>query len=95
MSPHLEPILTHHARARMQQRGIPADAVEELLCYGSEHHVRHGAVILCLDRAARRRLVRDTGRRHAGNERLRNLYVVESVGVIATVGHRTRRLRRH
>ena len=83
------------ARARMQQRGISSVAIDELLQFGREYHDRHGGVILCFDRGARRRLQRAGGRRRAGAERLRNVYLVETEGMIATVGHRTRRLPRY
>ena len=95
MFPNLEPVLTEHARARMQQRGISSFAIEELLQFGREYHDRHGGVILCFDRGARRRLLRAGGRRCGGVEYPRNVYLVETDGVIATVGHRTRRLPRY
>ena len=85
--------LSHHARARMQQRGIPDDRVERLLAFGCEMHARRGAVIVYFDRAARNR-----ARAHAVTpeelDRLRGVYLVITNGVVATVGHRYRRVRR-
>lgn len=93
MAPPLSPPLSRHARERMQQRGIGRDAVEDLLAFGREQHDRHGGVIVYFDRASRNRAVR------AGNdprvvERTAAVYVVIAGGVIATVGHRRRRVRR-
>jgi len=87
--------LTHHARARMQQRGIPRDVLDQLLIYGSERHDHRGGIILIMDKAARRRL------RTAGGEgadvsldRARRTYaVVGRDGGVVTVGHRFKRLR--
>lgn len=93
MPPPLQPLLTRHARERMQQRGIGTQAVEQLLAFGREQHDRHGGVIVYFDRAARERA------RRAGNDprdldRTAGMYVVLTDGKIATVGHRQRRVRR-
>ena len=93
MAPPPSPPLSRHARERMQQRGIGREAVEEVFAFGREQHDRHGGVIVFFDRAARARAVR------AGNdprivERTAGVYVVIAGGVIATVGHRQRRVRR-
>lgn len=45
MAASLHAILTHHAQARMQQRGNPPGAVEHVLRYGRERHDRHGAAV--------------------------------------------------
>lgn len=96
MSPTLRAIASRHARARMQQRGIPSERVETLLRFGHEHHDGRGGVILCLDAAARRRAERSGGAPPDELDRLRGLYLVLTpVDTIATVGHQTRRLRRH
>jgi hypothetical protein len=93
MAPPLEPLLTRHARERMQQRGIGADAVEQLLAFGHEQHDRHGGIIVYFDRASRARAVRAGGDPRA-LDRTASMYVVIADGRIATVGHRRRRLRR-
>ena len=87
---------TRHANARMQQRGIARSAVDRLLEFGREHHDHHGAVIVMLDRHALRRLERCGKAQGPALDALRGLYaVVASDGSVRTVGHRTRRLRRH
>ena len=86
--------LTLHARARMQQRGIGAEALDMLFAYGREAHDHHGAVILYMDKAAQKRLAAAS---KAKNEvrRLSGLYAVLSRhGQVITVGHRTRRINR-
>jgi hypothetical protein len=95
MTASLHAILSRHALARMQQRGIPPVAVEHVLRYGRERHDRHGAVVLYLDKSARERLKRCGEAREQEIERIRAVYVVLSTdGTVATVGHRYRRLHR-
>lgn len=90
----LEGILTRHARARMQQRGIPAAAIDHVLRYGRERHDGHGCVVVCLDRSARRRIERKGTARGAALDRLEGVYVVLTTdGTVRTVGHRYRRLK--
>jgi len=95
MEPTLPSMLSHHARARMQQRGIPPDQVERLLDFGCEVHDRHGGVLVFFDRAARRRAERAGAASRDELDRLAGVYLVVADGVIATVGHRYRRVRRH
>jgi hypothetical protein len=91
----MKPVVSKHAKARMQQRGIAPSAVDCLLDFGREHHDHHGAVVVVLDRAATRRLARFAPARAGELDALRGLYaVVASDGCVCTVGHRTRRLRR-
>lgn len=86
--------LSLHARARMQQRGIEAEALELLLSYGREVYDHHGAVILYMDKAAQRRLAA-ASRAKSTSQRLAGLYAVLSRhGQVITVGHRTRRIPR-
>ena len=88
--------LTRHALVRMQQRGIGADVVEDLLDYGRVARDHHGAEILFFDKAARRRIVRERGEdglRRLG-KRLRAYLVIDTDSDVLTVGHRTRRIRR-
>lgn len=89
--------LTRHARVRMQQRGIDAEVVEDLLSYGRTVHDHHGAEIVFFDHASRRRLAEEQGEeviRRLG-ERLTAYAVIGSDGKVRTVGHRIRRIRRH
>jgi hypothetical protein len=76
-------ILTPHAAARMQQRGIRPEALEELLDFGAARHTHHrGAAIFFWNKKSL-----------PGKRRRRNLYaVVGSDGVVITVGHRYRRI---
>lgn len=87
--------LTGHARARMQQRCIRADALDCLLEFGREAFDHRGhAVILYFDKKSRRRLARaEPGRKDF--ERLARCYaVVSREGAVITVGHRRRRIGR-
>lgn len=86
--------LTSHARARMQQRGIGADALDLLFSFGREAYDHHGAVILYMDKAAQKRLAA-ASRAKSEVRRLAGLYAVLSRhGQVITVGHRTRRIPR-
>ena len=90
------PNTTRHARARMQQRGIAAARVDFLLDFGREYHDHHGAVVVMLDRRSMRRIVDRRVLKPSALDELRRLYaVVGNNGGLLTVGHRTRRLRRH
>ena len=96
MAPSLHQMMSRHALARMQQRGIPLDAIDTVLDYGREHHDRHGGVVVCLDQQGRRRMQR-AGRLSGGAiDALSCVYVVLATdGTVVTVGHRFRRVRRH
>ncbi len=87
-------MLSSHARARMQQRGIPSEHIERLLTFGCEVHDGHGGVIIYFDRAARRRAERARAATRDELDRLAGMYLVMAGGGVATVGHRYRRLRR-
>jgi hypothetical protein len=93
MAPELRRTLTRHAQARIQQRGIAQDLLAHLFAFGTERHDHHGAVIVCFDRAAHRRAARARAAPARDLDRLAGIYAVETRGVIATVGHRHRRLR--
>lgn len=88
--------LTPHARVRMQQRGIRAAALDALLEYGAERHVRsQGREIVFLDKKARARLARENPGAARAAERLgRRTYAIVGDGVVITVGHRYRRIPR-
>lgn len=87
-------LLTTHARARMQQRGIEPEALECLLEYGREAFDHRGGVILYLDKAARRRIAREEGRTLRPRHRLDVYAVLGDDGRVRTVGHRYRRIKR-
>jgi len=82
----MQPVLTAHARARMQQRGIAPEALEELLDLGRETFDHRGhATILYFGAEARRRL---------GRRRARLYAVLSHDGEVITVGWRRRRIAR-
>jgi hypothetical protein len=89
-------LLTDHARVRMQQRGIPAAALEVLLDFGRARHVHdRGREIVFFDKAARARLHRENPTAAKQAERLTRAYaILASDGGVITVGHRCRRLPR-
>jgi uncharacterized protein DUF4258 len=91
----VSPNFTTHARARMQQRGIRAEALEALLDFGRTAHVDRGREIVFFDKAARARLVRQNPAVAREAERLRRTYaILGSDGTVITVGHRYRRIPR-
>jgi hypothetical protein len=92
MATHSTP-LTTHARVRMQQRGIPAALLEDLLDYGRAMHDHRGATVLYFDKRARAALARSRALPHAGR-RLDAYAVLGGDGEVRTVGHLTKRLRR-
>ena len=73
--------LTGHARTRMQQRGIPADALVALLDHGRVCHLHsQGCELVYFGKKARKRFP--------------NIYaVVGGNGTVITVGHRYRRVK--
>ena len=96
MAPSLHAMLSRHALARMQQRGIPPDAIDTVLQYGREHHDRRGGVVVCLDKGSRRRMQRACGLSGGAIDALSGVYVVLTTGgLVVTVGHRRRRVRRN
>ena len=92
----MSPNLTLHARARMQQRGIRAEALEALLDFGRTAHVDRGREIVFFDKAARTRLATHNPQVAREAERwLRRTYaILGSDGTVITVGHRYRRISR-
>jgi hypothetical protein len=87
--------LTEHAAARMQQRGIRAQALEALLDYGHVVHDHHGGQILFFDKKARARLAKENAAAARETERLSRTYaILGSDGAVITVGHRFRRISR-
>ena len=89
-------LLSPHARVRMQQRGIRPEALDALLDFGAERHVRSdGREIVFLDKKARARLARYSPDGARAAEQLKGTYaIVDGSGVVITVGHRFRRIPR-
>ena len=87
--------ITAHARARMQQRGIRPEALEALLAFGSERHLRgQGCDIVFFDKKAKKRLAKTDAVVARGAERfIRTYAIVGGDGLVVTVGHRYRRVR--
>lgn len=89
--------LTHHAQARLQQRGIPANVVENLLEFGRHAYDHRGGTILFFDHKARNRLrwqiAADSYKQIEPH--LNTYAVLGANGVIITVGRRTQRINRH
>jgi Domain of unknown function (DUF4258) len=92
----VDSLLTPHARTRMQQRGIRPEALEALLDYGRVRHLHQGGrEILFFDKKARARLARaSSGVRREAERLVRTYAIMDSSGVVITVGHRYRRVTR-
>jgi len=87
--------LSHHARVRMQQRGITPEALAMLLEIGQVGVASGGCQVVFIDRQERRRLSRLAQPRGRGRDRLSALYAVtDEHGTVITVGHRYRRFAR-
>ena len=89
--------LTQHAQQRMQQRGIPRQAIGYVLTYGRVSHDHRGTRVMWLDKRCRARLGREEGREVVRElDKHLDAYVVTDMdGTVVTVGHRYRRVRRH
>ena len=88
-------LLTRHARARMQQRGISAADLDALLNFGRFVPAGGGCDVVFFDKRARERLSRAGVISPSEAERIcRSYAIVESDGAVITVGHRFRRIPR-
>jgi hypothetical protein len=89
--------LTRHARARLQQRGIPSEVLERLLDFGKEEHDHRGGRIVYFDRAARTQLQRavDSVTYKRIEHHLDAYAVLGGAGEVITVGHRIHRINHH
>jgi len=87
-------MLTKHAEARCQQRGIRDEVVEALLSYGQRQY-RHGAEVCYMDRAARADLKRAIGRKAYARlaDRLNTYVVLSTDGAVVTAARRHGRLK--
>ena len=93
----LEQVLSLHARVRMQQRGIPPQVVESLLQCGRVQHDNHGGRIIFFDRSAWKAVCqRGFQALVPAADRYRRTYLVlGGDGMVKTVSHRYRRIKRH
>jgi hypothetical protein len=89
--------MTQHARARLQQRGIPQIVLDSLLDYGREEHDHRGSAVIYFDHRARKKLLQECGEPtyRLMESHLGAYAVIGSDGAIVTVGHRTRRINHH
>ncbi len=88
--------MTDHARARMQQRGICAAALGELLEAGKASPAKGGPEIIFFDKVARVRLRQRGAGVLRGRDRLQSIFaIMDAQGTVITVGHRYRRIARH
>jgi hypothetical protein len=79
----------------MQQRAISAEALERLLDFGSVKHLARDKDIVFFDKKAKKRLAKvDKGVAREVERLLKTYAVVGGNGVVVTVGHRYRRVRR-
>ena len=87
---------TEHARVRMQQRGIPPGAVEDLLDFGRTTHDHRGCEIVYFDKPARRRLARVQGGQltERAAKLTRTYAVLTADGAVRTIGWRYKRIHR-
>ena len=91
----MEPLLSPHARARMQQRAISAEALDRLLDFGRVQRLARDKDIVFFDKRARARLARADAKAAREAERLFRTYaILGGNGVVVTVGHRYRRIQR-
>jgi len=79
----------------MQQRAISAEALERLLDFGSVKHLARDKDIVFFDKKAKERLAKVDGELAREADRLVRTYaVLGGNGIVITVGHRYRRVRR-
>src|SRR5438067_9005179 len=81
-------LITRHARARMQQRGIRSEDLEALLAFGREIPAGRGRDLVFFDKRSRARLARSSAvaGAQAGTEPICTSYAI--VGSDGTVDHR-------
>ena len=80
-------IITDHARARGQQRGITNQAIRLIVRYGDEKPIRHGAYAFYMTRRARKRILKSADRSQyiRLSDRLDAFVVVDAAGTVVTV----------
>jgi len=91
----VHPFLSPHAQARMQQRAISAEALERLLDFGTVRHLARDKDIVFFDKKAKKRLANaDRELAREADRLVRTYAVLGRNGIVITVGHRYRRIRR-
>ena len=93
----MTPLITDHARTRLHQRGIPLPVLDCLLNYGKKVHDHRGSEILFIDHHARNQIRRTYGEHDFKQleAKLDTYAVIGGDGSVVTVGHRTKRIKRH
>lgn len=87
---------THHAKQRMQQRGIDATTVDYLLEFGSERYAKGDASIVYFTKMQKNQIMANLEKasRAKLENQLNTHLIIGEDGKIVTVGHLTRRLRK-
>ena len=87
-------MLTQHAKARSQQRGIPTIVIDLLLDFGATTQAPGGAEKIYFDKSSRKRLRAYAGPLASLLERHLNVYaVVNNEDRVITTGFRLGRIR--
>ncbi len=84
-------VLTHHARKRIQQRGIPQAAIQTIFTFGTPHHAGKGCVAYHIDTKAIQKAKHDG---HDLTELKNTACIVAENRVVVTVEHATRKPRK-
>jgi len=85
---------SRHAQIRMQQRGIPAQVVRNIITYGQARRVAGGATAQIITTRSLKRLSNELPKNDCVElERYKNVYVVMDNNSIITVGHRKKRFK--
>lgn len=87
-------LFTHHAQARMQQRGITLEPTAVIQTYGTARF-RDGAEVIFMDKKARKAARAAMGEKAYAKvaDHLDSYLVMADDGAIVTCAHRTKRLR--
>jgi hypothetical protein len=81
---------SHHAKVRMQQRGIPPHVVDNIIAYGSTRKVQGGAVARYMNKEAMLQAKETLSRsERLALDRYKRVYVIVESDRVITVGHRS------
>lgn len=80
---------SQHAQTRMQQRGIPANVIHNIIAYGTTRKVPGGAVARFMSKKSLQSITRTLPKKDClALDRHKNVYVVLASDQVITVGHR-------
>ena len=87
--------LTHHAQARMQQRGIDSTVLDYLDEFGCYLEQGNKGSIVYFNKRAKALMRKELSRREFAKieRKLKAYYVISNEGAVITVGHRTKPIR--